>query len=89
MSTPYIRKSNYESVELDGEWIILNTEGYTITKLNEVGGFCWSLLSSSQTIDSMVQALLDQYKIADEAVEEDIESFLADMMECGLIQHAF
>ena len=55
MKTQYIQKGNYEATELDGEWIILNTDQYTITKLNDEGGHCWSLLNEVQTADSLTQ----------------------------------
>jgi hypothetical protein len=84
----YIRRHEYESVQLDEEWIILNTDDYTVTKLNEVGGFCWSLLSGSQTVDSLLQSLRQEYTSIDETVEQDLTDFLADMIQRGLVQHA-
>jgi hypothetical protein len=42
--TSFIRKEEYEVIELDGEWIILNSSDFMVTSLNEVGGYCWSLL---------------------------------------------
>jgi hypothetical protein len=86
--TAYVRKSDYEAVRLDLEWIILNTDNYTVIKLNEAGGFCWSLLSEVQSVDSLVQAIQREYELSDEAVEKDIEAFLTDMMEQGLVEHA-
>lgn len=35
----YVQKSSYETTHLDNEWIILNTEEYTVTTLNDVGDF--------------------------------------------------
>ncbi|WKB35475.1 hypothetical protein QS257_18380 [Terrilactibacillus sp. S3-3] len=45
MTDYFIRKPNCETVQVDDEWVILNPETYTVTKLNEAGGRCWSLLS--------------------------------------------
>lgn len=86
--TRYIQKNNYETVELDGEWIILNTADYTVTKLNEVGGFCWLLLSEAQTADSLAQAVHEKYEWVTDTVDMDMERFLSELMQCGLIQHA-
>jgi hypothetical protein len=86
--TAYVRKSEYEAVQLDLECMILNTEDCTIIKLNEVGGFCWSLLGEVQSIDSMVQAVRMEYEFVGEAVEKDIEAFLTELMERGLVEHA-
>jgi hypothetical protein len=88
MIAQYFRKNDYEAVELDGEWIVLNTDDYTVTKLNEVGGFCWSLLSGDQTVNSLIQAIRKEYECVNETVEMDVEAFLTDLAQRGLVQHA-
>jgi hypothetical protein len=89
MKTQYIQKGNYEATELDGEWIILNTDQYTITKLNDEGGHCWSLLNEAQTTDSLTDSLLDKFSITEnkQQVKKDIEEFLANLVQCGLIEY--
>ena len=89
MTTQYIQKGNYETTELDGEWIILNTDQYTITKLNDEGGHCWSLLNKVQTVDSLTQSLLEKFSLTEneQQVKKDMEEFLANLVQCGLIEH--
>ena len=89
MTTQYIQKGNYETTELDGEWIILNTDLYTITKLNDEGGHCWSLLNEVQTIDSLTQFMLEKFSTTEneQQVKKDMEEFLANLVQCGLIEH--
>ncbi|MFB5196807.1 PqqD family protein [Neobacillus sp. KR4-4] len=89
MTTQYIQKGNYEATELDGEWIILNTEQYTITKLNDEGGQFWSLLTEVQTVDSLTQSLLAKFTTIENElqVKKDMEEFLANLVQCGLIEH--
>ncbi|CAN7714364.1 PqqD family protein [Paenibacillus sp. LjRoot153] len=86
--TQYLRMNDYESIQLDMEWIILNTDEYNLTKLNGVGGFCWSLLSTAQTVSSISEAIRKEYEFVDETVEEDIETFMNDMIRRGLVQYA-
>jgi len=86
--TQYLRMNDYEAIQLDMEWIILNTDEYTLTKLNGVGGFCWSLLGAAQTVASISEAVRKEYESANDTVEEDIEAFLNDMIRRGLVQHA-
>ncbi|TXK82495.1 PqqD family protein [Paenibacillus sp. N3.4] len=88
MKNQYLRMNDYETIHLDMEWIILNTDEYTLTKLNSVGGFCWSLLGAAQTVSSISDAVRKEYAWVDASVEEDIESFLNDLIRCGLVQHA-
>jgi hypothetical protein len=89
MMTHFIQKGNVEATELDGEWIILNTEQFTITKLNGAGGLCWSLLNKIQTVDTLTNSLVEEYKAVQnkEQIKQDVEEFLSNLTECGLIKH--
>lgn len=86
--TKYLRMNDYESIQLDMECIILNTDEFTLTKLNEVGGYCWSLLGVAQTVCSISEAVREEYASVDENIEEDIEAFLTEMIGRGLVQYA-
>ncbi|WP_282173057.1 PqqD family protein [Cytobacillus firmus] len=83
----YVQKSSYEATHLDNEWIILNTDDYTVTKLNDIGGLCWSLLEAEQTLESLTQAVGREY-LETEVSESEIEEFLSQLMECGLVKYA-
>jgi hypothetical protein len=86
--TTYIRKEGLEVIELDGNWIILNALEFKVTTLNEVGGFCWSLLSEECTIQQIIQVLQNHYEIENECIEQDIEGFVAHLLDCGLVRNA-
>jgi hypothetical protein len=90
MTTQYMQTANCEATELDGEWIILNPNQYTITKLNDIGGFCWSLLSDVQTVESMTQLIMEKFPAveSERRVKKDIEVYLEHLLQCGLIQYA-
>ncbi|MBT2709495.1 PqqD family protein [Pseudomonas sp. ISL-84] len=87
MMARYVQKSSYETTHLDNEYIILNTIDYTVTKLNDVGGVCWSLLEKDQTAESITKILRQEYQKSD-VNEKDIEEFLSHLMECGLVKYA-
>ncbi|MEH7546754.1 PqqD family protein [Neobacillus vireti] len=90
MMTQYIQKGNYETTELDDEFIILNTDEFTITKLNNVGGFCWSNLKEAQTVETLTKNLIEKFSIQENLaqVKKDTEEFLENLLQCGLIQYA-
>ncbi|PLR84037.1 PqqD family protein [Bacillus canaveralius] len=83
----YVHKNNYEATQLEDEWIILNTVDYTVTRLNETGGFCWTLLSEAQSVESLSDAIQQKFCPDSDTVKADVEAFLANLMECGLIHH--
>ncbi|WP_010678061.1 PqqD family protein [Bacillus timonensis] len=82
----YIKKSNYDITQLEDEWIILNTDNYTITKLNQIGGFCWHLLDKSQSPNSLLQEIKENYNSS--TTFEDVENYLQQLIQCGLVEHA-
>lgn len=85
----YIQKDNCEATELDGEWIVLNANQCTITKLNDVGGHCWSLLKEAQTAETLTKSMLNKFSAIDETkeVRKDIDEFLNNLLQYGLIEH--
>ncbi|MGG1399990.1 PqqD family protein [Bacillus salipaludis] len=91
MIRPYIQKENVETTELDGEWILLNTDLLTITKLNEVGGLCWSLLNKEQTAESLALTVYEKFQSTEdkEKIKKDMEEFLSHLDECGLIENVY
>ncbi|UUZ80819.1 PqqD family protein [Paenibacillus sp. P26] len=88
MSTQFKRSMNVEALEVEQEWLILNADQYTVTKLNEVGGLCWSLLKEPRTVDALASELQNHYEITAEEAESDVETFLSELMQLGLVEHA-
>lgn len=83
----FIRATDSEAVELDQEWMILHPDQFTVTKINEVGGFCWSLLKEPQTVSAMAGHIAERYDIGSVEAEADIEAFLKHMQQIGMIRY--
>lgn len=84
----YIRKSDCEAVSLEEEWMILNARQGTITKVNEVGGFCWALLETPQSITTIAEGLEHRYNVSPPPSTTAIQQFIARLLECDLIEDA-
>ncbi|MGM0874196.1 MAG: PqqD family protein [Bacillota bacterium] len=84
----FIQTNDYETVQIDDEWIIMNTDRFTVTKLNEIGGYCWTLLQQPQTTTSLITFIARKFEIKNELNQNDIEAFLRELMEYGLVKHA-
>lgn len=83
----FIQKDDLEAAEFEGEWIILNTQNFTATKLNEIGGFCWLMMKEAQTVESLCNAIEQKYGDSKD-ISKEIKAFLSELLKCGLIQHA-
>ncbi|MBP3038606.1 PqqD family protein [Bacillaceae bacterium Marseille-Q3522] len=77
----YRQKNNVELTKLDEEWIILDLDQLTVTKLNQLGGTCWRLLKTPQSAETLTKSVQD-------CDEEDIAAFLNQLFTYGLIEHA-
>jgi len=85
----YIRNEKYDvAANFDNEWIILNSDKFTVTKINDIGGFCWTLLQKPQTVHSLAQAIRVEYVGVNETVEDDIHHFLSNLLKLHLINYA-
>jgi formylmethanofuran dehydrogenase subunit A len=84
----YIQRKEYDTTQVDDEWIILNTEDYTVTTLNQMGGLCWSLVKEPATVDSIIQEVQTHYLLPNKPIKDDIETFLSEMIKLGLVQYA-
>ncbi len=87
MSNKYIQQSGCEATVLDDEWIILNTDNFTVTKINHVGGFCWSILREAQTVESIVESVERHYQHSGIVQKEEIEDFIMQLESCGVIKN--
>lgn len=83
----YIKKNTFDCTQLDDDWIILNTDNFTVTKVNEVGGYCWTLLESKQTAETIIKAVQKEYPTIEDLTTQDIEQFLDELLQYGLLIH--
>jgi hypothetical protein len=87
MAQHYIRRIGFETVWLDEEWIVIDTERLLVTRLNDVGWHIWTLLGSKQTVDSLAEHLRQDFDAAPDTVTSDVELFLDELRQCGLLEH--
>ncbi|MDQ1910418.1 PqqD family protein [Paenibacillus sp. GD4] len=88
VSRGYKRNTQAETLEVDGEWVILHTAKYTVTRLNEVGGLCWELLQQHRTVQELTEEVMKSYDITAQEAERDIEGFIEELRRMDLVEHA-
>ena len=76
--------------EIAGDYIIIPT-GKTVLDfnglitLNEVGVSLWKMLQNEVTFDDLLQGILDEYDVEPDVAREDIQGFLAQLVQRGVI----
>jgi len=76
-----------DAVELDGEWVLLDSQRYVVTKLNEAGGRVWGRLKEGATLEMLVADLVAEYEIDADRARMDIEAFVNRLSDAGMIEH--
>lgn len=74
------------STEVGGERVILDLNKGVYYGLNAVGARIWGLIEEPQTVDAVIEALLEEYDVSRERCREDVFKLLHDLDEQDLIE---
>jgi len=59
-----------------------------IYTLNEIGAFIWEQLEIPLSHDQLLQTMLDEFEVAQEVLDADLEVFLGELLEIGALKRA-
>lgn len=87
LMTKYQLTSDQISSKVAGETVILNHSKGAYYGLNEVGVLVWDNLEKGpQTLDSLCQAVVDEYEVDPETCKGDIHVLLNDLISEKLVE---
>lgn len=81
----YRWNENVEAIEMEGQWVLLHAEHNTITKLNETGGFIWSLLQQGEDVKQVIDAVTNRFDVNRIQAQMDVEAFLSELKQVDVI----
>ncbi len=70
---------------VSGEGVVLNLKTEVYLGLDPVGARMWTLLTESASIQDAYEALLAEYDVAPEQLQEDIRVFVDQLLAKGLV----
>ncbi len=74
---------------LDGEAVLLDTDGGAYFGLNAVGTRVWELIGAAGTTEAdLLSALLAEFDVSREVLAKDLTDLLAGLQKRGLIKTA-
>lgn len=71
--------------DMDGEKVILSIQNGKYYNLGKVGGKIWELIEAPISVHNLTDALVAEYEIDQSVCEEQVISFLEQLLEEGLI----
>lgn len=76
--------------EIAGDYVIIPV-GKTVIEFNglitenEVGVSIWNMLQNEVTFDQIVQGILNEYEVEESVAREDIQEFLDQLIDGGIL----
>lgn len=76
--------------EIAGDYVIIPV-GKTVIEfnglitVNEVGVSIWNMLQNEVTFDQIVQGILNEYEVEESVAREDIQEFLDQLIDGGIL----
>jgi hypothetical protein len=72
--------------EIDDEFVLLHTEREQYFALNAAGGRMWRLLGDAASIQEVYDALLAEYDVSPQQLQDDLQNFVTELAEHGLVE---
>lgn len=88
LSQKITRHSDMLSAEIGGEAIMMSIENGAYFGLNPVATRIWDLIEQPKSVAALIQTITDEYEVSSEQATDDVQVFVADMIERGIAQIA-
>ena len=86
MSAPLRLCEHAHYVRMDDQIIVADMRSGHYLGLDEVGARVWDLIGDGATRDAIVDTLSDEYDVARDVLERDVEHLVQDLRERRLIE---
>ena len=67
------------------ELVLLDYKGEVYYGLDAVGSRIWELLAGGATIAAVIDTLAEEYAVAREDLQRDVERLIGELQQCGLL----
>jgi hypothetical protein len=73
---------------IEGESVLLNLKSESYFGLDQVGTRMWTLLTTSDSIQSAYEALLDEFDVGADRLRQDMGELIEKLIANGLVEVA-
>ncbi len=88
ITTNITRHPDMLSAEIGGEAVMMSIENGAYFGLNPIATRIWDLIEQPKTIAELIQTITDEYDVSAEQAADDVQEFVAEMIERGIAQVA-
>ncbi len=72
--------------EVDGEMVLLDMNSENYFGLDAVGTDIWQAMQERETLQEVLEALLEQYEVEEDVLKKDLLTFVEKLQESGLVE---
>jgi len=72
--------------EVDGEMVLLDMNSENYFGLDAVGTDIWQAIQEKETLQAVLEVLLEQYDVEEEVLKRDLLAFVGKLEESGLVK---
>jgi hypothetical protein len=84
----YTCPTNLEIVRIGNEWLVVDTDNFTVTMVNETGADILKVLKQPKDIKAVVEPIQSQYDVDVNDLESDVMAYIEELKGVGLIANA-
>ncbi len=71
--------------EVGSGLVLMAAEGTSTHSLDEIGAFIWRQFDGRRNLAEVVDALIAEYDVDQKQATEDVQAFVAQLLEAGLV----
>lgn len=86
-STPKKHAPAFVETKIGEEMIVMHLESGEFFSLKGTASEIWSLIDGEQSTADIVTTLAERHDAPEEAVKEDVEEFIKQLGQAGLLDH--
>ncbi|MFC3884798.1 PqqD family protein [Bacillus songklensis] len=86
MRTKYECIQNIDIVEIDDEWIIMDTENFRVTKVTAMGAYILEEVREQKEIEAIIETIAANYDVDGNIVRADALDFLEELKGIGILK---
>ena len=85
MKTILARNEECPVRTIGGGLVIVNPEGNETHSIEDIGAFIWGRIDGQKALDAILGDILGEYQVAEATAAEDLQLFITQLIEAGLV----
>lgn len=82
------RGGSFVETDIDGERVVMSLDSGEFFALKDTGLAIWQMLESPLDRAGLLERLTRHYGVAEQELAADLDAFLAQLLEAGLVEQA-